>query len=69
MIILFGKPLQKLVRLCFPDSFVDEINQQSDAAVIIQALTKKSTKVFRAFSRQHVQNKHLDPFWRQNWAR
>ena len=50
MIILFGKPLQKLVRLCLSDSFVDEINQHSDAAVIKRALTKKDANVFSVFS-------------------
>ena len=50
MIILFDKPVQKIVRLCFSDSFVDEINQHSDAAVIKRALTKKDTNFFRVIS-------------------
>ena len=50
MIILFGKLLQKLVRLCFSDSFVDEINQHSVAARIKRALTKKDANVFSVFA-------------------
>ena len=50
MIILFAKLLQKLVRLCFSDSSVDEINQHSVAARIKRALTKKGANVFSVFA-------------------